>query len=71
MFGRELNKLYCSDSYATTDLDLVISSPATSFFCISQLGTLHAPETIAFHAKETQNFALSLIIDELLLVMMN
>jgi len=59
MFGRELDTLYRSDMYATADEELVCP-PAKSFFCISQLGTLDDPETIAFHAKEMQNFSVSL-----------
>ena len=59
MFGQELDTLYRSDMYAAADEELVCP-PAKSFFCISQLGTLDDPETIAFHAKEMQNFSVSL-----------
>jgi len=45
--------------YAAADEELVCP-PAKSFFCISQLGTLDDPETITFHAKEMQNFSVSL-----------
>ena len=51
MFGRELDTLYRSDMTN----DEIILPPATSFFCISQLGPLNAPETIVFRAKEVQN----------------
>ena len=59
MFGRELDTLYRSD---TDDTESVLE-PATSFFCISQLGPLNAPETITFVAKEVQNFAVSVIFN--------
>lgn len=59
MFGWELDTLYQSDM---DDTELVLE-PATSFFCISQLGALDAPETIAFVAKEVQNFAVSVIVN--------
>ena len=59
MFGRELDTLYRSD---TDDTESVLE-PATSFFCISQLGELDAPETIIFIAKEVQNFAVSVIVN--------
>jgi hypothetical protein len=59
MFGRKLDTLYRSD---TAD-DEILLPPATSFFCISQLGTLDALETIAFHAKVVQDFAVSVIVN--------
>ena len=59
MFGRELDTLYRSD----TDNTESVLEPATSFFCISQLGPLNAPEIIAFVAKEVQNFAVSVIFN--------
>jgi len=59
MYGWALDTLYRSD----TDNQTSVLTPATSFFCISQLGDPNAPETIAFYAKEVQNFLVSMIVN--------
>jgi hypothetical protein len=56
LFGRDLDTLYRSDRHATAEARDLVCPPATSFFCISEVGDQGTRAFFAFHAKETQAF---------------
>ena len=59
LFGRDLDTLYRSDRHATAEAQDLVCPPATSFFCISEVGDQGSQSFFAFHAKEMQAFNVS------------
>jgi len=59
LLGCDLDTLYRSDGHATAKARDLVRPPATSFFCISEVGGQGSQAFFAFHAKETQAFNVS------------
>jgi len=54
--GQQLDTLYRSDAHAKDEAGDLVCPPATSFYCISQVGSEENQAIYAFHAKQVESF---------------